>query len=625
MGCELKRERLQSEIVTDDKEVTNLKGLLDARPGTGKPNLFDESRLQRLQQHFQSLKASHSAILDRMNGCLNSNPEMNQSAFDRSAKLITDFKNTTANIIDEVNRKKRKLANIKTMVLSHDQSIWDQNSKGAESAQFPEQQVPPSEADQEPHVLSTLKEEPEEEEDCRTYLVDKDFREELQEVRQSFIVPVRDNEEEIGPQHTVLIDKEMEQMADQILPRASFKVVIHPLVNSLLKTNSAYQQYPVIESAPSRKRLPALRDPTKKVNVWTILKENIGKDLSKMSMPVYAKEPITLLQKMAEFLEYRHFLRQANREQDSIMRLVYVTSFYLMWVSQNKFRLAASFNSLLCETYEFIEGDMKFIFELVNNHPPIAACYGICDDFIVESDFHIKFNFSLSGFEIETLGKFEITLRRTNEKFLFHRPKVTIHNFIFGDLYMWLKGDLQIENAATKEKVVIKFRPKGWSSKHDREITGAFYNSAGNEQYLVSGRWDSHMNIQKASGGPVIEICRKFEDPEKFDWQYFFNTFAINANYKTVDSIPCYPPTESRLRPDVHAYENGDFEIASFEKNRLEEAQRARRKSKMNQEPFWFTLNLRNERNFTTSYKGGYFEARESGRWPAGLCDLYNK
>lgn len=38
------------------------------------------------------------------------------------------------------------------------------------------------------------------------------------------------------------------------------------------------------------------------------------------------------------------------------------------------------------------------------------------------------------------------------------------------------------------------------------------------------------------------------------------------------------PPTDSRFRPDIRAIENGDFKLAAFEKNRLEEKQRAAKK-----------------------------------------------
>lgn len=40
--------------------------------------------------------------------------------------------------------------------------------------------------------------------------------------------------------------------------------------------------------------LPVLRDPNLKVSFWQVLKDLIGKDLTKVSMPVYFNEPLSL-------------------------------------------------------------------------------------------------------------------------------------------------------------------------------------------------------------------------------------------------------------------------------------------------------------------------------------------
>lgn len=52
----------------------------------------------------------------------------------------------------------------------------------------------------------------------------------------------------------------------------------------------------------------------------------------------------------------------------------------------------------------------------------------------------------------------------------------------------------------------------------------------------------------------------------------------MNLNNLTQDMLPKLPPTDSRLRTDQRAYEYGDVDLAASEKNRLEEAQRTRRK-----------------------------------------------
>jgi len=60
-----------------------------------------------------------------------------------------------------------------------------------------------------------------------------------------------------------------------------------------------------------RKRLP---DPTEKessVSLWSIIKDNIGKDLTKVCLPVYFNEPLSSLQKCFEDVEYSYLLDQA--------------------------------------------------------------------------------------------------------------------------------------------------------------------------------------------------------------------------------------------------------------------------------------------------------------------------
>jgi oxysterol-binding protein 1 len=66
--------------------------------------------------------------------------------------------------------------------------------------------------------------------------------------------------------------------------------------------------YPHIDR---RKKLP---DPVGKetgISLWSIIKDNIGKDLTKVCLPVYFNEPISSLQKCFEDLEYSHLLDQA--------------------------------------------------------------------------------------------------------------------------------------------------------------------------------------------------------------------------------------------------------------------------------------------------------------------------
>jgi hypothetical protein len=50
----------------------------------------------------------------------------------------------------------------------------------------------------------------------------------------------------------------------------------------------------LVDINEERLTLPHLRPPDMKISFWKILKDLIGKDLTKVSMPVYFNEPLSL-------------------------------------------------------------------------------------------------------------------------------------------------------------------------------------------------------------------------------------------------------------------------------------------------------------------------------------------
>lgn len=62
---------------------------------------------------------------------------------------------------------------------------------------------------------------------------------------------------------------------------------------------------------PRVKRRKSLPDPVEKeksVSLWSMIKDNIGKDLTKVCLPVYFNEPLSSLQECFEDLEYSYLL-----------------------------------------------------------------------------------------------------------------------------------------------------------------------------------------------------------------------------------------------------------------------------------------------------------------------------
>jgi len=62
------------------------------------------------------------------------------------------------------------------------------------------------------------------------------------------------------------------------------------------------------DDPPEREVLPAFKDPKLKISIWTIIKDSIGKDITKLSVPVYFNDPTNILQKCAASMEYNSIL-----------------------------------------------------------------------------------------------------------------------------------------------------------------------------------------------------------------------------------------------------------------------------------------------------------------------------
>jgi len=65
----------------------------------------------------------------------------------------------------------------------------------------------------------------------------------------------------------------------------------------------------------------------KDASIWGILKKNIGKNLSKISMPVAINEPLSVLQRLCEDLEHCQLLDKAADCEDPALQLLYVAAF----------------------------------------------------------------------------------------------------------------------------------------------------------------------------------------------------------------------------------------------------------------------------------------------------------
>merc|ERR1712176_71841 len=99
---------------------------------------------------------------------------------------------------------------------------------------------------------------------------------------------------------------------------------------------------------------------------------------------------------------------------------------------------------------------------------------------------------------------------------------------------------------------------------------------------------------------------------------YGFTYFAMSLNELSDDCKDVVPPTDSRLRPDQRAFEEGHVDQAEQLKHKLEEAQRARRK-KIEADGNGYTTKWFHKQDGDWLYGGqdgaDYFKTRKSSAW----------
>lgn len=89
-----------------------------------------------------------------------------------------------------------------------------------------------------------------------------------------------------------------------------------------------------------------------KFNLWSILKQFIGKDLSRITMPIYLNLPQSMLQKLSEIMEYSKAIQMANKTTDKALQCGYILSAFIIIYANTIGTSKKPFNPLLGETYE---------------------------------------------------------------------------------------------------------------------------------------------------------------------------------------------------------------------------------------------------------------------------------
>ncbi|XP_022767558.1 oxysterol-binding protein-related protein 3A-like isoform X2 [Durio zibethinus] len=230
---------------------------------------------------------------------------------------------------------------------------------------------------------------------------------------------------------------------------------------------------------------------------WKMMQKYIGSDVTSMvTLPVLIFDPMSMLQKMAELMEYSYLLDLADECEDPYMRLVYTTSWAISVYSAYQ-RTWKPFNPILGETYEMVNhGGITFIAEQVSHHPPMSAGHAENDHFTYDISSKVKTKFLGNSIDIYPLGRTRVTLKRDGVVFDLVPPLTKVNNLIFGRTWVDSLGEMIMTNLTTGDKAVLYFQPCGWFGTGRYEIDGYVYNAAEEPKILMTGKWNESMNYQ---------------------------------------------------------------------------------------------------------------------------------
>lgn len=411
---------------------------------------------------------------------------------------------------------------------------------------------------------------------------------------------------------------------------------------------------------PPRQKLAMDEDNRPKVGLWGILKSMIGQDMTKMTLPVCFNECTSLLQRLAEDIEYNDLLTKAASIDDSTLRLVFVAVFAASEYASTTNRIAKPFNPLLGETFEYARPDQNFrlLTEQVSHHPPISACHAESAKWDYFGENAVDPQFRGRSFDVKHLGKMFCTLRPDSGVMNKKGEKV------FEEFYSWKKvntsvigiitgspsvdnfGTMEVRNHTTGDVIHVEMKQRGWKASSAYQLSGIVTDAKGASQWAIGGHWNSKIFAKKVSADYDSKKKDSLTEGEEHSSDYYsgsrflvwqaaprpkvpFNltSFAVTLNDLNDNLKQWLAPTDTRWRPDQRAMEDGRYDDAAREKTRVENKQRAAKKvrdqNRQTYKPNWF-VKLKHPVTGDPywHYNGDYWTRRKNHKL-VGTGDIY--
>ncbi|KAL2069933.1 hypothetical protein VTL71DRAFT_14612 [Oculimacula yallundae] len=232
----------------------------------------------------------------------------------------------------------------------------------------------------------------------------------------------------------------------------------------------------------------------------------------------------------------------------------------------------------------------KTITEQVSHHPPISACYMWNEEHGIRGEGYSRVEMTFSGsINIKQTGHALLHVEKYAERHLIPFPDVKVKGFLSGHLYPELSGKYHIISSSGFISEIV-FSGQGLFSGKKNSVSATMYRRDDESKspiYSVQGQWSDEFTITDCQTGKILDTWRPTEHP---------------APAPQVPDVNDQDPWETRRawKETIAALKAGDLQAAMTEKSKLEEAQRAMRKSEPDHgtlwEPLFFTASQEDQK-----------------------------
>ncbi|PHH83344.1 hypothetical protein CDD82_1857 [Ophiocordyceps australis] len=391
---------------------------------------------------------------------------------------------------------------------------------------------------------------------------------------------------------------------------------------------------PIDQAVSRRTTVPA---PTvQPPSLIAFVRKNVGKDLSTVSLPVSSNEPLSLLQKAAEQLEYAQLLDKATRQRSPTERLLYVTAFAVSQFSSGRAKERATrkpFNPLLGETYELVRtdkempGGFRLLVEKIQHRPVRLAMQADSAHWSYSQSPSPAQKFWGKSAELTTEGRIRVVLRLAeggDEYYSWNIATMFLRNVVMGEKYVEPVGTMSVVNDSTGHKASVEFKSKGMFGGRSEEVQVVTHGPDGSDTGSgLTGTWTTGLRTVGPGKAASEEVWKVGNMVDNAAHTYGLTQFAATLNEITEIEKDKMAPTDTRRRPDQRFVEQGRLDEAEEWKLKLEEEQRARRREAEARgetyRPRWFvkaegTADGDEVWKMRTG-KDGYWEERARGSW----------